>query len=65
MSLTDPVQKSCTNQFVLNVLREFLLHIRVLRKILRQNMSGQFYSTIIFAGATAMEEVHEEKMAHF
>jgi len=28
-------------------------------------MSGQFYSTIIFAGATAMEEVHEEKMAHF
>jgi hypothetical protein len=28
-------------------------------------MSGQFYSTIIFAGAAATEEVHEEKMAHF
>ena len=49
----------------LNVLREFWLHIRILRKILRQNMSGQFYSTIIFAGAATMEEVHEEKMAHF
>ncbi len=49
----------------LNILREFWLHIRILRKMLRQNMSGQFYSTIIFAGAAATEEVHEENMAHF
>jgi hypothetical protein len=33
--------------------------------MLRQNMSGQFYSIIIFAGAAATEEVHEEKNGTF